>query len=84
MADYKEIKIKGPLGKRELDALAKNLTPLVEEADIQYFQYEPTEDCFFFNASTAAQRRDWRAGYCLSVADAEAGDWKTIYEPANF
>lgn len=78
------VTITGPAGHREMEALAKNLPELVLDAELSYFQYDPELDVFFFSASKATQRKNWQEGFCLSIADAEAGAWKTIYEPPSF
>lgn len=79
-----KVTIAGPMGEKELNALCKVLPELVLEAELFYIEYERDRDCFFFAASKATQDRHWREGFVLSVADAEAEDWKTIYEPPNF
>lgn len=84
MADDRHIIIKGPLGTRELEALSKNLTPLVVIEGMTYFEFNEELDCFFFAASKATQRKHWNDGYVLSVFDAQQGDWESIHEPANF
>ena len=84
MAEYYDIKIKGPMDIKVLTALSKVLPDLVYEADISYIEYDPQRDCFFFAASKATQDRHWREGYVLSVTDATAGAWRTIYEPPSF
>lgn len=84
MAMFQRIVIVGAMGEREWNALAKNLPDLVLEGEIIYFEYDPELACFFFNASKAAQKRDWDQGHVLSLADAEAGAWRTIYESPSF
>ena len=84
MAEYVRITIVGAMGKREWEALSKNLANLVLEANLNYFGYDTELDCFFFAASKGAQRKHWNEGFVLSVADAEAEAWQTIHEPPSF
>jgi len=84
VAEYFNITIKGTMDEKVLTALASVLPNLVCDAEISYIEYEAERDCFFFAASKATQNRHWRGGYVLSMADAKAGAWRTIYEPSTY
>jgi hypothetical protein len=72
---------KDRMGVRERSALAKVLKPLVREG-ICTIGYDPGYDVFFFRGKQRLAA-DARSGYVLSVADAKAGAWQTIFEPPD-
>lgn len=71
------------MSPRERAALAKVLRPLVREAGICRIAYDREYDVFHFRGKRSL-RKDVDDGYVLSVHDANAGAWKTIYEPSNW